>query len=506
MSKESQLHLNSCFFHHKIHLPDGTSTDGYWDFTECMDDILSGYNFDGKRVIDARPATGCISFAMEQKGADVTSFFEDVSSRSDQLIYPGCVRKFNNHSDIRLQNGYTYCYNKLKSKNNIYTGKLYDELPDDIGEFDVAVFNQALTQLRDPMLALMNVLYRVRDRVIIVDVFDKGKTHLMEASHIWWRYSLSDIKNMLKRLGFVLDGRTDICPKFKDEAKNYTVLMFKRLEPSAKKEKVSIITVAYDKDLEFLKYNLKSIKKFCSGYTGNIVVIDDHKNDCINTKHYLESIDQPFFVDTEAKHIHSGYVRQQWMKLFSDKYVPAGTNFVCHIDSDSVFADHHTPVSWFIGGKPIMLRTPYNVIFEHCSEKDVAGMKSWVELTSDALGFKVDHEYMRGMPLVYPVDIFKEVRAHIEKVHSCTLLEYLKDKPSISEYNIIGAYAYHYRKEDFYWITEISDRSRNDEYYDFVKARHRLMQHYSSRAIEQPLRYVDLNSPDNPISKLLDED
>jgi len=36
--------------------------------------------------------------------------------------------------------------------------------------------------------------------------------------------------------------------------------------------KTSIITITYDKDLEFLKYNLKSIKKFCHEYHENIAV------------------------------------------------------------------------------------------------------------------------------------------------------------------------------------------------------------------------------------------
>ena len=80
--------------------------------------------------------------------------------------------------------------------------------------------------------------------------------------------------------------------------------------------KTSIITITYDKELEYLKYNLKSIQKFCHGYHENIVVIDDHENDCVETQKYLESIDQKYFINSEAKKIKQGYIRQQYIKLF----------------------------------------------------------------------------------------------------------------------------------------------------------------------------------------------
>ena len=67
--------------------------------------------------------------------------------------------------------------------------------------------------------------------------------------------------------------------------------------------KTSIVTITYDKDLEFLKYNLKSIQKFCHGYHENIVVIDDHENDCVETQKYLETIGQKYFINKEAKKI-----------------------------------------------------------------------------------------------------------------------------------------------------------------------------------------------------------
>lgn len=268
-----------------------------------------------------------------------------------------------------------------------------------------------------------------------------------------------------------------------------------------KKIKTSIITITYDKDLEFLKYNLKSIKKFCEGYNENIIVIDDHEDDCAKSQRYLDSISQKYFIDEKAKNIKHGYVRQQWIKLLSDKYVADNTDYILHIDSDSVFSAEHNPDVWFKDGKPVMLRTSYDMLFKKM-KRPIEGVQRWQQLTSEALGFDVGYEYMRGMPLVYPKRLFGELRSYIARTHGCSLFDYLKDKPTISEYNILGAYAYKYMRDEFYWITQDEN---HDEYMNFVhNAKHKYMQHYSSREKQQPIRYIDLNDKDNPLSKLLD--
>jgi hypothetical protein len=120
--------------------------------------------------------------------------------------------------------------------------------------------------------------------------------------------------------------------------------------------KTSIVTITYDKDLEFLKYNLKSIQKFCKGYHDNVVIIDNHENDCVETQKYLDSVGQKYFVNKEAKQVKKGYVRQQYIKLLSDLYVPSDTDYICHIDADSIFKKEHTPNRFFRNNKPILIK------------------------------------------------------------------------------------------------------------------------------------------------------
>jgi len=253
--------------------------------------------------------------------------------------------------------------------------------------------------------------------------------------------------------------------------------------------KTSIITVTYDKDLEFLKYNLKSIKKFCKGYHENIVVIDDHENDCVETQRYLDSIGQKYFINHEAKHIKAGYVRQQYMGYYMDKYCSPDTEYVCCVDTDNIFIKEHKPGEvYFSNDKPIMLMSRW----ENLAEK----FHIWIKPTTEILKFRPDHEFMRVMPLVYPLWLFKEIRSYLEDVHKKPLLEIL-DVPLCAEYDIWGAYAYKYYKDKFHWVDEVLNYRENIDY-----RYHLPCIQYSNRPEAQPHRYVDLSHPDNPISQL----
>ena len=265
--------------------------------------------------------------------------------------------------------------------------------------------------------------------------------------------------------------------------------------------KTTIITVTYDKDLEFLKYNLKSIKKFCNQYHGNVVVIDDHKDDCLQTQKYLESIGQKYFVNKEAKLIKRGYIRQQYIKMYSDMYVPKDCNYICHIDSDSLFKKTHTPDRFFRDGKPIMIKNLYKKLIPHLKSQrvDTQGLEKWQQTTSRIVGFDVDYEFMFRMPLVYPKDLFRKTREYLEKKHNRdSLVEVLKDIPIMSEYNILGAFAHRFMYDDFFWIDRWETPMLIPEtgYED-------VFGHYSNREFSQPDRYIDLSKSGNELERIV---
>lgn len=248
---------------------------------------------------------------------------------------------------------------------------------------------------------------------------------------------------------------------------------------------ISTITVTYDNDLNFLKYNLKSFDKFCKGYDRNVVVLDDIGSK--KTEDYLNSINQEFFINHEAKKIHRGYIRQQYIKLFSEQYFPKNTDYICHVDSDNIFTDHHDPSIYFKNNKPILGITKW---------KDMQ-VTAWREHTDRAVGFKTSHEYMRRMPLIYPTWLFPDFRDYLNSLHTEGIINFLNSTKTFSEYNALGAYAYKYHKDEFYWIDTHSQKEEWHKIYHGTPCKQ-----YSNRKEAQPHRYVDLSQPDNVISNL----
>jgi len=251
--------------------------------------------------------------------------------------------------------------------------------------------------------------------------------------------------------------------------------------------KTSIITVTYDKDLEYLKYNLKFIQKFCKGYHDNIVIIDDHENDCVETQNYLDSIGQKYFVNSEAKHVNKGYIRQQYIKLFSDQYVSDDTEYICHVDTDNIFTSPHDPSVYFKDGLPIV------------------GIQKWTDMsnnkfkqyTDNTVGFKSVYNFMRRMPLIYHKDLFESLRSCIESNHG-DIIEYLNTLETFSEYNTLGAFAYMFQRDRYYWVDVINQKALWSEL--TVPCTQ-----YSNREYTQPHRYVDLSDDNNAIKKILND-
>lgn len=258
--------------------------------------------------------------------------------------------------------------------------------------------------------------------------------------------------------------------------------------------KIEALTIAYDKDLERLKYQYESFNKFCRGFTGYTVIIDDHLEDCVKTQQWLEEKGIRYKLDTQAKRIKKGYVRQQFMKMNADDLYEDPQTWVCHIDCDSMFTQPFHANSFFNKqGQAIYWREPYEVMSScmecdqgHCPDgrlksksicpdcggmvlnpfdlpedykRDieerrggrnlVGAMYRWHHITSTAIKEPVMHEYMRRMPLLYKNRTIARAKDFFISQHGVTLLDYLKDLDNFSEYNFLGAFSNRYYSDDY---------------------------------------------------------
>jgi hypothetical protein len=186
---------------------------------------------------------------------------------------------------------------------------------------------------------------------------------------------------------------------------------------------VDVFIRTYHKDLPWLEYALRSIHKYVTGHRRIIVAIPEGQG------HLLSHLTAETVI--EVPDLDDGYLGQQLTKLQSWRYTDADA--IIFWDSDVVATepiDIHA--EYFKDGKPILYKTRYTSL-----PKDVP----WKAITSKAIGFEVEWEYMRRMPLVYWRDSLQDAEHFLAIEHLCSPAQYLSQQPqgAFSEFNFIGA-------------------------------------------------------------------
>lgn len=227
INPRKNIKIEDCRFYHTVNI-NGEVINGDWDLTRCIDDYLSNLDFNGKRVIDIGSASGYLSFEMEKRGADVVSADMPDGSYWDHLIKRG-YEKPKPFRTNGMFNSYEYLHEKLNSKNKIFRANIYDALPEELGEFDVAVFGTMLSHVRDPILTLMNILYRVNDYAILINPFQDNPSFYNNTNgHTWWMICQKDIEKIMSDIGFKMCKVTRVHPSYDGKEREYKSILFKR--------------------------------------------------------------------------------------------------------------------------------------------------------------------------------------------------------------------------------------------------------------------------------------
>ena len=150
--------LADLVWYHVIELPDGQVLPGAWDLRGHEDAYLGGVNVAGKRVLELGPATGYLTFYMEQMGAKVVAFEAGFDVSVDVLPFRGREdpeerRRLMQETIGRNHDAWWYLHRTLGSSATFVQGNIYD-LPADIGTFDITLVGAILLHLREPWGAL----------------------------------------------------------------------------------------------------------------------------------------------------------------------------------------------------------------------------------------------------------------------------------------------------------------------------------------------------------------
>ncbi len=198
---------------------------------------------------------------------------------------------------------------------------------------------------------------------------------------------------------------------------------------------------SYNGDNEWLKYCLRSIQRFATGFRRTIVVVPHGHNPPTGD---AETV---FYVGE----ICDQYMQQQNDKLHADHFTDA--EFILYQDSDTIFTRPITPEMVIRDSRrPVWLYTPYASLGNDESQL-------WKKITEKFIGHAVPFEFMRRHPFVVSATILRQFRAWCHRIHGVSIERYVMTQPDrkFSEFNALGAWLWFHRKESVQWLNTDDD-------------------------------------------------
>lgn len=210
-----QPRREDCLFYHSYHLPDGEEVTGDWDLRPQPDAYLGHVDFAGRSVLEVGPASGFLSFHMEDAGASVTCLEPPMSHLWDAVPFEGFDmpkwRADFTRNIEGVRNSFWYVHQQRGSRVRMVEADPY-HLPDDMGEFDVSVLTAVLLHCRRPFDLLQNVAQRTRRSVVISELYHEslGPRAIaellphrgIEQVDTWWNFTPQFFASALGLLGF----------------------------------------------------------------------------------------------------------------------------------------------------------------------------------------------------------------------------------------------------------------------------------------------------------------
>ena len=169
------ISLEDCEFHHVQNIP-GLSepTKGVVDWRKGINEYLGHVNFNNKTVLELGPSTGYITFHIEKEGGKITSIDLDIKKKNRDIARR-VKRNWQEELNVfmkeeeRRRNAYWYAHKAFNSKSKLIESHVND-LPAEIGIYDISVICTVLLHIQNPFLALEKMLRHTREKVIITEL------------------------------------------------------------------------------------------------------------------------------------------------------------------------------------------------------------------------------------------------------------------------------------------------------------------------------------------------
>jgi hypothetical protein len=162
---------------------------------------------------------------------------------------------------------------------------------------------------------------------------------------------------------------------------------------------VSILIVTYAKDMDFLRYCLKSIATYATGFVEVVLAVPEHERGLYD---WVKKARLVYFPEPAGK----GMLKHMAMKCRADELCPTAQH-IWHLDPDCILWAKVSPADLFNDGKPRMVRERY---------ADIGNPNRllWQKNVERALGFKPEYEGMTCHGNLHIRDVYPKLRALVE--------------------------------------------------------------------------------------------
>ena len=215
--------------------------------------------------------------------------------------------------------------------------------------------------------------------------------------------------------------------------------------------KTPILIRSYFKDAQWVRYTLRSIRKYAKDFAYTVLVTPtrDHA--------VFEPLIKEFgcrwheYVVREDKPMIHGIV----MVCRADEICPDADN-ILFFDSDCVFKETVCPADYLVDGKPIIIGREFSVFKDLTDPSAKIVYNHWRTNVTRALGFEPQYETNIRVPCIFERDIFKPFREAVEKHTSMPFNDYAfscQDKfpMGFTEFTPLGNFALRNFKDRYFF-------------------------------------------------------
>ena len=192
--------------------------------------------------------------------------------------------------------------------------------------------------------------------------------------------------------------------------------------------RVQIMIVTYAKDMEFLRYCLKSIRQFAHGFAGVTLVVPEQERGQYD---WVKGAEVRYFHEETGK----GMLAHEREICRADLHCP-NADFIVHVDADCIFFRPVTPAAYVTGERALVMHEPYTKITN-------PNRHLWKHAVKRAVGIEPTSDFMLRHPNAHPRETYAATRDLVTAHTGREFGEFMLDGPNtfphrVAEFPMLG--------------------------------------------------------------------